>query len=237
MNSGEAILALKADPQAFLKKNIVSIFGGNAAIQSGVRHFWIQGHAGGTGHTSGLSGMIGRTKTRAGWKIVVATDNNRAIAPPDATWFEAYYVSMRKEGQNEGLNVTHFALPPAGGPNLMLTSQLSACTFGIGSATPGGSRLVTHIEQTIGDRSEASARLAQRNLATTGLIANPAFPGANGIGHVIEKGRPNLGMAGDYDTFASVIGLRSGGSWTFYMQKKRGMAGAYQLYDDPVVLN
>jgi hypothetical protein len=49
-----------------------------------------------------------------------------------------------KNGAWEDVNTTHYMLPGAGGADMMVTSKLNGCTFGMGSHSAGG-RLVSHL--------------------------------------------------------------------------------------------
>ena len=60
--------------------------------------------------------------------------------------FDVHYVSMRefKNGAWEDANATHYLLPANAGADMMVTSKLNGCTFGIGSDAQGA-RLVSHL--------------------------------------------------------------------------------------------
>lgn len=104
-----------------------------------------------------------------------------------------------------GLNASHYTLPTVLGPNepdIMMTSQLSGCTFGVGS-TALGATLVTHIQP---DQSLAQH---QRRPGLDNTINN-SFQG-----NFDTFGRP------DYAHYGAVMGKLSGGGWKFYLQANR----------------
>lgn len=198
---------MRANPEAFLRHYRVDIAGG-AAKASGIATFsydnanlqdnevrFIPGF------TTGLSGLFGLQKQRRLIKL------RKVCVPPKPnpdplTEFEAHYIAMTQT--TDGPATTHVVVPGAGGPDIMLTSQLSGCGFGIGNPNGGGDRVLSHIQP-----SAAGA-------SVHGALAGGM--GGGGMAATFEKD-PN-GGGRDYagNNRATVIGLRNGATWSFYAQ-------------------
>jgi hypothetical protein len=117
---------------------------GGAAPQNGqaaVRRFTVTDQdVTAPGFTTGFSGWRGKTKNRP---VVQVAD--------------------------VGNNSSHYTLPTNGIPDIVITSQLTACSFGIGSDAMGAT-LVTHLQpnQNLGrDLGQAGLDLRVQNLANT----------------------------------------------------------------------
>jgi hypothetical protein len=106
-------------------------------------------------------------------------------------------------GQN-----AHFFLPSNSGPDLMLTSQLTGCTFGYGSQVQGGACLVSPL-QPAGSGSGARAPGATSEIGQRALKHAVLGPMTNGTA---------LETSGSAKV--TVIGHRQAGTWTFYKQVK-----------------
>lgn len=195
---------LRADPVAFLRHYRVDIAGG-AGNASGVATFRYANAAQtdaetifARGFTTGLSGLLGLTKQRRLVKFQKVALPPRAKGPNE---FDAHYVAMTQT--TDGAATTHVVAPGAGGPDILLTSQLSGCGFGIGSGNAHGDRLVSHIQP-----------------PGPGVGVHGALVGgmAHGTDATFEKNP--AGGARDYagNNRATVVGLRRGAAWTFYAQ-------------------
>ncbi len=187
--------------------------GGPANGQAAIRRFVVtDGTKTGQGFTTGLSGLLGVTKARR--KVLVTIMKGVPVGQPNANQFDAFYIPM-VDTSGVALNASHYTLPTVLGPNepdIMITSQLSGCTFGVASDA-NGATLVTHIrpDQTLGQGQR------QTNLDTT--VTN-SFQG-----NFDSFGRPN------YAHYGAVMGKLSGGRWKFYLQANRTGQGA----DDNIV--
>ena len=119
--------------------------------------------------------------------------------------FRAYYVGMKQLG--EAVQTTHFLLPTAGGPDLMLTSQLTGCTFGVGSQAGGSGCLASHLQPAgSGDGNRAPGALTPLGKRAMRM----AVSGPMGAGATI------LETTGA--TKISVVGKRTHGVWAFTKQ-------------------
>ncbi len=157
------------------------------------------------GFTTGFSGLLGRQKNRVIARIERLA--GPASQPPPQDHFNAYYVPMVQTSDVAG-GTSHYTLPMAGGPDIMITSQLSGCTFGVGSDAQDA-LLVSHVQpdNTIQDASQRAADLA-------GSVRQ----GFAGVRAMVTSGR-------SYENYAAIIGVRSpisgNGSrliWRFYLQ-------------------
>src|SRR5262249_37912823 len=110
------------------------------------------------GFTTGFSGLRGTQKNRLFVKIT-KLDGAAKTAPADYE-FNAYYIPMVQTSDVQG-GASHYTLPTTGLPNLMITSKLSGCTFGVGSDA-NGSKLVSHVQpdSTIADQAQRGTDLA-----------------------------------------------------------------------------
>ena len=206
---------MAADPEAFLRHYLVYIAGGAAATSgtpSGIATFQFE-DAGSThrGFTTGLSGLRGITKNRSKIRF-----SKRSLPPAPnlgADQFNAWYVAMVVSGS--GAPTTHTMLSGTAGPDIALTSQLSGCTFGVGSNTPTGDRLVSHIQP-------AASTTAARGAMHTEMVAGLN----NQVGGIFEReNRAGAESYGDLGNRATVIGTRHKGKWRFYAQTYSGGNG------------
>jgi hypothetical protein len=195
------LTAIRQDPLAFLRHYKLQISGGDGAAQSGKACFRFN-DLGYTvaGFTTKLSGLTGKTKQRPviEFQRIGPRDPN---ADPRTGTFNAWYIAMKQV--NDPVQDTHFPLPDNRGPDLMLTSQLSGCTFGIGSKAQGV-QLVSHIQPTGNNR-------AQLHTTVTGGMAN-------GVHKIFERENQPANRYRDQMNRATVIGVRTGTHWRFYAQ-------------------
>lgn len=189
----------------------------------------------GTGRDSGLSvftfqkNTVYAPMTFQGKEVeifdvrVADADPNRVLqsgGDGDDMWleFRAYYVAMKKAVAptvGTALTGTYFTLPGTGGFDMMITSQLSGCTFGIGSqaANANSACTVSHIEPF--DASATGNILLAQQTTALHSVDNPMRV----IQHTLRGG---AGVG--YDVRAHVVGKRdTGGVWQFWAQKFNGI--------------
>jgi hypothetical protein len=211
MTTATILNDLMADPKSFLRHYVLIIIGGKAAtsgVASGVATFSCDA-AGQTmpGFTTGISGLRGLTKNREKIRFMKVAMPPRD--PRDADEFNAWYIAMAVMGS--GAKTTHFPVPGTGGPDLLLTSQLSGCTFGVGSITADGSRLISHIQPLSGGL-DATTRAKLHDETVDRMT--------DGVDAVFEReGRPGARRYGDPHNRASVVGIRRGAAWEFWAQE------------------
>lgn len=163
----------------------------------------------------GFTKVPGQTKQRPSIKIAPITGGNMAggFAVDNTRRIWAHYIPMRLAandlayayrlpwpGNNQGTNEN---------PNLMLTSEISGCTFAIGPLG-GNTRPVIHIQP---DTSLAQSAAHQQN--TVDRIIG------TGDHRYLLFSRNTHGN--DYATNRmSVVGVRRDGNWAFYAQFYEG---------------
>ena len=195
-------------PKAFLENNGLMIYSGDRG--SGVISFRLvlledqwQSVIGGAARSIPAWGLA-----FDGVKLGKARTGEAQSAP-----ISAQYVSMReyKNGGYEAADVTHYTLPGAGGPDVMFTSKLNGCSFGIGSSG-GGARLVTHLRPPSGT-GPVNERLA-------------ALSGGVDAGFAANGGALDAKVTSDSLQNATILGRRSGTDWKFFVQRFK-VAGSF----------
>jgi len=208
MDVTDAVAQLTNDPAGFLASNALTIVGGST-LSSALR-IWKLSDSGTIQAATSGPGWSGY-KTVRHWRAQVTPDtSNRSLFTIQEgtdlkAEFRAYYVGMKQMG--ESVQSTHFMLPAVGGPDLMLTSQLTGCTFGVGSQQGGGGCLASHMQpagSADGNRAPgALTELGKRAMRMA--VSKPLGPGAT----ILET----TGA-----TKISVVGKRTQGIWAFTKQ-------------------
>ncbi len=102
-----------------------------------------------------------------------------------------------------------------GDADIMVTAEMTGCTFGIGSAAPkSGARMVMHANAKMAGTEESAdpQAKAQRQMVTGGLGANATL--------WEPRQYRKFDSRKDIDTRSTIIGVRSHqGDWNFYAQK------------------
>jgi hypothetical protein len=204
MTLDDAFLLITTDPRTLLDSAFLNISGGDQASKSGYGLFAI-------GKPDSLQGFFTRSGSATpipGFEVRLL--QGQQTAQPKFTsgsieWrtFPACYIAMKKMGAGPGNapTGTYYSLSPTGGPDICITSQLSGCTFALGSQTPDSSCLVCHIQP-------AGPLVAAQPVMT--LQATQLFGQAPTAS--VQKGV-------DYAEKANVIGQRISGKWFFFMQR------------------
>jgi len=124
---------------------------------------------------------------------------------PGSAWFMAHSVKMWDSGSPQ--NIQPYTLPAAGGPNLMVTGELTGCAFAIHD-NGNGSLVVAHVKpHTLRPGEHPSAALRAVPLQNS-LQANPYW-------HVVYGGK-------DYSPGTrrvAIVGRRTNTGWKIYAQK------------------
>ncbi|MEM9552811.1 MAG: hypothetical protein AAGC60_01010 [Acidobacteriota bacterium] len=121
--------------------------------------------------------------------------------------FPAYNVRMQNAGTYAIAALNGLLLPEPGPPALMLTGQLSGCTFCCKRV--GGGVLAAHLRPAAGGGAGLALNLSVRN---NGRFAGHAGP-LDGV-----YGRMQYNGLGGFAR-AAVVGSRIGGQWQFYGQE------------------
>jgi hypothetical protein len=195
-----AFNTLVANPGEFLKRYPVRIFGATAA--SGVAQYVLSNRA-----ASFRPGRILGTLNMHATESFDIRSAAIVVGPGGGHRFQAHSVHM-----DVGTAAMGFYRLDGAGPNIMLTGQLSGCSFvmmpaGVGSID------VAHIKP-----HQISGKAMHANLG--GAFANAAIYGDSTQG-------------GFYDSdsrVVSIVGVRSGGQWRIYAQKQKpGHAMDYSI--------
>jgi hypothetical protein len=122
-----------------------------------------------------------------------------------SAWLVAHSVKMWDAGKAH--QVQPYTLPAVGGPSLMVTGELTGCSFAIHDNN-NGSLVVTHIKPHLLAPGEHAGAVLRAQPLQTSLQNNPYWD-------VVYGGK-------DYDTGnrrVAIIGCRTGTTWKIYAQK------------------
>lgn len=191
MNLGEAISLLQSDPATFIKTEYLIIAGG------------------GSTHIAGdtICKMEPRSGTGGGWRVTVREQNNaRALATDE---FRAWYIPMQQVGTMQANRLPDATTSPI---TLMVTSQLTACIFGVGR--DAGGTIVAHIQPDQGGHMGiADAKMREQfRQSDARMKARTA-----GMGPLMAKYRDE--GYGEFES-VTVLGKRdTHGQWVILAQK------------------
>jgi hypothetical protein len=193
MKLDTALYRLRTDPLTFLRTNLLAIAGGP---QSTATRFYLGYHdtfmAGGTTNEgfkmsvdpimvrSTVSGSDGKVTTSVNVHNVRMIPSTEAVDPSD---IQPYMLGN-------------------GGPDLMVTGQLSGCVFVV--RQNGAGLVVAHIQPGGTRQSGPMLRQTIRLMGRFGALGR--------VTHVFGVGK-------EYLTRAHVVGIRTGGAWHLYAQQ------------------
>lgn len=161
------------------------------------------------GFTTGLSGLFHRTKKRVYVRITML--DGAAKDDLAKNEFNAYYIPMVQTSDVKKKR-SLYTLPTGDDAlDLMVTSQLSGCMFGVGSDAKGA-KLVSHVQPD----SAIDADERQKDLVSK---ATDQFKTVTG----------GFRRGPDYDHYAAVIGRRTQTRWTFYLQAVNYLNPKYMI--------
>ena len=203
LNPAVSYNTLVANPGGFLKTYPVRIFG-DAGASGPVNYTMIN-----RGPSMRPGSKLGTFKMHATESFEIRSGAAMLAVLPGhgGHLFLAHSVHM-----DVGTAAMGFYLLGAGGPNIMVTGQLSGCSFVMLPGAVAGQVNVGHVQP-----QGMTGQALHGNL--TGILANAQIYGASGT-------------RGNYDTAdraASIIGVRVGGHWRIYAQKQDRMAGDYRI--------
>ena len=167
-----------------------------------------------TGFTTGVSGLLGKRKSRV--FVRFTKQAGVAKATPNDDEINAWYVPM-VQTDDVAAKSSHYVLPTTGEPTIMLTGKLSGCRFGIGSDATG-SLLVSHV------RPDLRLPKANRQADLTTRLKD---------GFSTWKG--SFGLDDGYKVFGAVIGKRNGARWRFYCQASTMENQEYSINSTTVI--
>jgi hypothetical protein len=186
----QALYELQTQPQAFLERFTVRIFG--FPTNSQVAKYRIE--AGGVSQRPGS--ILGTLNMHATQLFEIRAIGAAFGNPPGSVWFDAHSVKMFDSINLAALGT--YTLPTVGGPDVMVTGQLSGCAFAIHD-NGNGSLVVAHIRPSV----NINALTLQHTLQNI-----PYW--------TVVYGRDNY--AGQ--RVASIVGCRAGGQWHVWAQKQ-----------------
>ena len=150
-------------------------------------------------------------KKRQFWKIWWRSNGANAVAADE---FEAHYIPMLQTNNAQQYALPSSALSACG---LMITSQLTGCSFGLGS-NANGTRLVTHIQPN--KNVLAANRDADLQQAVDAVFAN------------VTLDHTHARQPGGYDGSSTVVGHRVNDVWTFYTQNQGTTMASISTHED-----
>ncbi len=190
INAAIAYNTLVANPGQFLKQYPVRIYGDMGA--SGIANYTLLN----LGQSRRPGSRLGTLRMHATESFEVRS--NGAMLPGMAGHpFTAHSIHM-----DLGAAAMGFYRLDGAGPNIMVTGQLSGCSFAMLSAGPGQVD-VAHVKPVAMTGQTLYANI-------TGAIPNAHVYGAAATG----------GHYDSLDRVVSIIGVRSGGQWSIYVQKQ-----------------
>ncbi|MCG8636183.1 MAG: hypothetical protein MI863_20290 [Desulfobacterales bacterium] len=208
------------DPVAALHRYVLIIAGGEGDGESGVKtfKFWDRNEP--------VKDLTTRTDiTKNNCNRITLSKNNETEDRPQIrnNFFNAHYVSMWTDRRPSLLGVrkqcsyfipTNASFNKNLNPDIMLTSQLSGCTFGVGKPTAAKQQQLIHIQpgNNEGGLSPANKRYHLKQTVRD-LLGNHDIYG------IFEK-ENQLGddRYGNNANYAAVIGVRKDNAWRFYAQ-------------------
>lgn len=220
MTPAEVIALLKDSPEKCLRKCLIAIDGGSvrnsdrtgyalppANGQAALATFKVTVKTGGNhvvrGFTTGLRGKCGVEKNRDYVKIEKLSGPAKLLSKLESDEVNAYHIPM-VQTSHVAVKSSHYTLPTTIMGTLMFTTQLSGCSFGIGSNSIGAT-LVSHIQpnENLGGMDDVALR--QDDVAQTI---------AKGFHTMSER----IGLEHGYSQYATVIGQQAYRKWKFYVQ-------------------
>ena len=196
-----AFNSLQNTPVTYLKTYPTRIFGATAA--SGVCNYGLGNR--GNSHRPGT--VLGTNNMHDTESFNIRSTASGLVDGGDQV-FNAHSIHMDVGAAALGF----YLLPSVGGPDIMVTGQLSGCAFVISPVAGGNNLNVAHVQP-----QAVNSTTLRNNLAA----AHP-----NGFVYGASDRR------GYYDgatRAVSIVGIRAAGSWTLYAQKQDRASGDYSI--------
>lgn len=203
INTAVAVGILLASPVQFLKRFPVRIYGDTGASRP-VNYTMLNRNPGNSKRPGFLLGTLNMHDTEV--LEIRAPGAMAAVAGAGGSVFNAHSIHMDAGSAN-----MNFYPLDGTGPAVMVTGQLSGCSFVMQPAGAGQVN-VAHVQPQ-----------GQTGAALQGTLAN-------GLANAQVYGA--AGTTGNYDSadrVASVIGVRIGGQWRIYAQKQDAGSGDYRI--------
>lgn len=198
MKPETALYQLKTMPEAFLRNNVLCTAG---AAQSGASPFYI-------GHLK--NPPTGAGAPNEAFKFC---NLNFMVDNPHPVLVHNVRMIPKQEKPFDPQNIPGYCL--YGGPDIMVTGQLSACTF----VTDGNraAPVVAHIQPRQLDEPALNGNMTRQALAGGRFDLSGAAVQGEGRVETVFGPFGDSG-AGEYAAYAYVTGIRSGGSWQIWAQ-------------------
>lgn len=221
------VIAMFQDPERLLRRCYLHITGGAtrsaqqpdapmppANGQAIVATFKVKVSAEQTAH-----GMTRGGKAKERPMVDIVKKSGAANLTDATTEFDAYYIPMVQTTDVTG-GMSHYTLPDNGGPDIMVTSKLTGCVFGIGTHATGAV-LVSHVQP--------NSQLA-KGQGKFGMEKRQSDATAHmWVGFEGHQMMNQFQFGHEYTDSAAVIGKRTGTHWRFYLQQASGGFGDYSL--------
>jgi len=193
MKLDTALYRLRSDPLGFLRTNLLSIAGHS---QSAARLYYFGFY----------DNFVRSATTNEGFKFApdsfLAASSTAGVDGKSTTAVSVHNVRMIPSTEDVDLSDIDSYTLGTGGPDLMVTGQLSGCVFAIQQKP--ASLVVAHIQP--GGKRQGGAMLRE-SIRLMGRF--------RGNGRVTRV----FGIGKDYPVRAHVIGIRTGGTWRLYAQQ------------------
>lgn len=184
VNAKELLTKLKNDPVKFLKQNVLGIAGQGP----GFKDCFLQERVGG-----------------APGELSISNVQLQNLGPNESVKFSAYSVEMQTFASVDVTQIKPFILGSSG-PDIMVTGQLSGCSFCMMPHKNGQELVCAHIQPQIPGNH---AKALQESLAKDGRFAG--LPD----GEIVVYGKK------DYKDFrTTILGVRKNGRWAIYTQQR-----------------
>jgi hypothetical protein len=192
MKLDTALYQMRTAPEQFLRSNFLSIAGHSQSTAL-------------TYHFGYHDTFVRSPSTNEGFRFapnrVFVASTTAGVDGKTSTTVPVHAVRMIPSTEDVDLSDIEPYLLGPGGPDLMVTGQLSGCVFAV-QQIPAG-LVVAHIQP--GGRRQAGPMLRE----SVRLMGR--FRGHGRVTHVFGVGR-------DYQARAHVLGVRTGGTWQLYAQ-------------------
>ena len=188
VTTAEALQSLRDDPESFLKTNCIIIAGGATRNPGPTIFRMLEGD---TDVRSAGSVRFWKKKARTFWSVRISNNNGGDPGPGVVLAddeFEAYYIPMKQVGDT--VMHTFGQVPTDGSQTIVLTSQLTGCTFGYSAVN--GHFFAAHLQP---PRDAGMTQVVKQR-----TMADRIQAGMGGTGKLIRKGE-------EYRDIATVLGL------------------------------
>ena len=215
MPTAAEIIQFRADPNLFMRTNIVEWQGAGPEDQANIDVFMVDSGAGRYRTGSKFLGL-GNAKADAPKSRVKWANNPMNPAPAGTATFPAVWSGFK------GLQGRQANLPAAGGPSIMFTPQLTGCTVVCKTNADGSAQFSHYNYRSVLDATQVDddANMVQRAQNDYGGGQSTLTKGDY---RAVSKHGGNLTV--------TVVGVRKNGRWEFWAQYLEDKASGLQIRD------